>query len=420
MKSLSTLLQINSCVNCGSTGRIAHEIGQTVIDNGGESWIAYGRSMRKSTSHLIRIGDSIDVYSHALLTRLFDRNGCGSKRATIKFVQEIAQINPDIVHLHNIHGYYLNYKILFDYLSTSKVQVVWTLHDCWPFTGHCAYFSLAGCDRWKTGCHDCPQAYEYPASWFRDNSRQNYQLKKSLFLGLRERLTLVPVSNWLSDLLGSSFLADIPRQVIHNGIDLSAFNVQNTESIRQKYDLGDKMIILGVASPWSYRKGLADFIKLRAELSEESYVIVLVGLTHNQIRSLPAGILSISRTQSVQELAAFYSAADVFVNPTYEDNYPTVNLEAMACGTPVVTYRTGGSPEAVTPETGIVVEQGDLIGLANAIRIIANRGKSVYGQACRIHAERYFDKQQCFMDYIYLYNNILSRLRGGGNSMVYR
>ncbi|MEG2061872.1 MAG: glycosyltransferase [Alistipes sp.] len=404
---MPTLLQINSCVNAGSTGRIAEEIGQLAIAAGWKSYIAYGRTGRESVSQLIRIGDKRTVCEHAVETRILDNHGFSSRDATRKLIAQIKEIRPDIIHLHNIHGYYINIELLFNYLAVANTPVVWTLHDCWSFTGHCAHFDYAGCDKWRTGCFDCPQKTSYPASFLLDNSRCNYLLKKQLFTSVKN-MTIVPVSQWLGGLVRQSFLAEYPIQVIHNGVDLSAFYPKDTTAIRRKYSLSNKFMLLGVASSWSKRKGLYDYCKLRTLLSDE-YQIVLVGLTSKQIKDLPLGIIGIQRTESVDELAEVYSVADVFINYTYEDTFPTVNLEALACGTPIITYRTGGSPEAIDSATGIVVEKGNVEASIAAIQEVKSKGKSAYSIACRKRAEMCYNKEERYAEYMDLYEKMLKQ-----------
>ena len=277
---MKKLLQINSVVNSGSTGRIAEEIGQTAIAAGWESYIAYGRNNRPSQSKLIKIGSDLDIKMHGLQTRLFDRHGLGSKSATQELVEKIEKIKPDIIHLHNIHGYYINIEILFKYLQNTNIPVVWTFHDCWPITGHCSYFSFVGCDKWKTQCFSCPQKTDYPASWFIDRSEKNFNLKKKLFTSL-PNVTLVPVSKWLYGILEESFLQNYPLKVIHNGINTEVFRPSTGDAFRAKHHFDNKFILLGVASVWSPRKGLKDFIALSKVLNND-FQIVLVGLTRKR------------------------------------------------------------------------------------------------------------------------------------------
>lgn len=404
---MKTLLQINTVVNSGSTGRITEEIGLYAISEKWESYIAYGRNERPSKSKLIRIGSNWDVKMHGLQSRLFDRHGLASKTATTELIQQINKINPDIIHLHNIHGYYLNYIILFNYLKVANKPTVWTLHDCWPITGHCTYFSYVGCEKWKTECYSCPQKKEYPASWLIDRSKENYRQKKSMFMNL-SNLTLIPVSNWLSEILKDSFLQKFPTKIIHNGIDTNVFKPAKGIKFRFKHNLQDNFILLGVASIWESRKGLKDFIEL-SQLLNNQFQIVLVGLNRKQIDQLPDNIIGIERTESVEELVELYTNSDVFVNPTYEDNFPTTNLEALACGTPVISYKTGGSPEAIDQATGIVVEQGDINGLINAINQIKDKGKKYYTYECVSRAHRLYRKEDRYKEYTELYEELLKK-----------
>ena len=333
---------------------------------------------------------------------LFDRHGLGSTSATWKLIREIEWIRPDIIHLHNIHGYYLNYPILFQYLSEMKTPVVWTLHDCWPITGHCAFFTYADCDRWKNGCHHCPCQKNYPTSLLMDRSETNYEQKRRSFTSL-SNLTLVPVSEWLDGLLDESFLKDVPRRCIHNGIDTDVFHADSSFS---SFCQGKK-VVLGVSNMWEPRKGMKDFLALRSLLSSD-YVIVLIGLSKKQIYSLPEGIIGIERTDNLQQLVHYYSRADVFVNPTYEDNFPTTNLEALSCGTPVVTYRTGGSPEAVDEETGVVVPCGDVNSLAENIEAICCAPyPETRSERCRQRVTENFCKSDRYQEYLALYNSLL-------------
>lgn len=396
---MKRLLQINVTANWGSTGRIAEKIGQLALDAGWESYVAYGRHYTPSKSRLIKIGGRCDFAYHLLQSRLFDRHGLASKSATLKLIATIRQIKPSVIHLHNIHGYYLNYQLLFDYLRGCGVPVVWTLHDCWAFTGHCAFFDMPKCNKWTECCHDCPALCKYPQSLFIDRSRQNFKLKKECFTSL-SNLTLVPVSDWLNALVGKSFLCKHSKTVIKNGINVNVFKPAEKQ-------LEDELVhIIGVASRWTQRKGFSDFFKLRNLLGDK-YEITLVGLSKQQIRDLPDGINGKERTNSIDELAKLYSRADMFVNPTYEDNYPTTNLEAIACGTPVITYNTGGSPEVVDAHIGLVVPVGDVQALAGAIKTLGHKsGLTV--ERCRAKAVSNFDEVTSFSTYFNLYKKLIS------------
>lgn len=400
------LLQIAVEGNRGSTGTIAEAIGLLLIQEGWESYIAHGRFPRPSKSQLIRIGSDFDVLIHGLETRLFDRHCMGSRKATRKLVSQIRDIKPDIIHLHHLHGYYINTKILFDYLSSTNIPVIWTFHDCWSFTGHCTHFEYVGCEKWKIECYNCEQKNEYPKSLVFDRSRQNFLDKKTIFNSIKN-LTIVPVSNWLESKVKESFLSDFPCKVIKNGIDLNIFYPKKSKnSINDLYNLNNRFIILGVASTWGKRKGLQDFIELNTYLNNNEFVIVLVGLSKTQIKVIPNSIVGIHRTDNVSQLADLYSAADVFINPTFEDSYPTTNLESLSCGTPVITYKTGGSVESVCEATGIIVDKGNTLGLLDAVNLIRKKGKDYYKINCRKFAEANFNNKVKFNDYIKLYKDI--------------
>ncbi|MCT4223075.1 glycosyltransferase [Elizabethkingia anophelis] len=402
------VFQISSEVNSGSVGRVAEQIGEEVLHEGWDSYIAYARDNQPSKSHTIRIGNQLDLIQHGVLTRITDRHGFGSKNATKKLIEDIKRINPDIIQLQHLHGYYINIELLFDYLSKINIPVVWTFHDCWSFTGHCAHYEYINCSKWLTQCEKCPQKHEYPKSSLFDNSFQNYLDKKRLFNSI-SKLTIVPVSNWLEGEVKKSFLKEYNCMVIQNGIDLDRFTINNrvnSSNVKKKLNAENKFVILGVANPWNEKKGLNYFIEISRKLSLD-YKIILVGLNKSQIEKLPSNILGLEKTESIKELAELYSASDVFLNPTLEDSFPTTNLESLACGTPVITFKSGGSPEAIDSKTGIIVEKGDLNGLKNAIYEIQLKGKEYYQKACRERAELYFDKNKCFSKYIELYKEIL-------------
>lgn len=401
------ILQIVVEGNTGSTGTIAEAIGCLARNYGWESYIAHGRFPRSSESEIIKIGSNFDVIMHGIETRLLDRHGLGSRRSTNKLIYQIEKIKPDIIHLHHLHGYYINIDILFKYLSKTNIQVVWTFHDCWSFTGHCCYFDYVGCEKWKVECDNCPQKKVYPASLLIDRSRNNYMLKKRLFTSV-QKLTIVTVSRWLEELVKQSFFSSSDIVTIHNGVDLNIFKpYENSEATKFKYNVKNKFLILGVASPWVKRKGLSDFIEISKYLKPDE-VVILVGLKKNEIEKMPINIIGLLKTENKQQLAYLYSAADVFVNPTLEDNFPTTNIEALACGTPVITYDTGGSPEAVTNDTGIVVEKGSIKGLLEAIEKVRLREKKQFTKFCRERAVDKYSKDKQFLKYFELYSNLLN------------
>ena len=400
------ILQINTTVNSGSTGRIAEDIGKVLMANGHESYIAYGRGNQKSQSKLIKIGTQIDLYFHRLKTKLFDRHGFGSKKATKDLIVEIEKVNPDVIGLHNIHGYYINIEILFNFIAKKKIPVLWTFHDCWSFTGHCTFFDSIGCEKWKTQCEKCPKINSYPSSMGMDNSYYNYNTKKHLINQL-QHLKIITPSQWLRKLTLQSYLKKFPVACIHNGIDLSLFRpIENTIYLTKKLDLINKKVLLGVASIWDKRKGLEDFVKLSTNLPNE-YQIILIGLSDKQIKCMPKNIIGVKRTESITELAAYYSLAHVFVNPTYQDNFPTTNIEALACGTPVITYDTGGSPEAIDSETGEAIQKGEIQLLKQAIEKWCLTNSIELSKKCRKRAEILFNKEDRYLEYLEIYNKIL-------------
>lgn len=389
------LLIINVSINRGSTGKIAEQIGNKAQSHGWDCYVGYGNFNIGSKMQAYHISNKWYKRLHAIESRLFDNHGLSSRLTTKRFIKYIEKIQPDIIHIHNIHGYYINYKQLFEFFKSYGRPVVWTLHDGWSFTGHCAFFDYPKCEKWKSHCQECPCLKKYPSS-FRDRSYKNFELKKSLFSSL-ENLNLVPVSDWLGDQLSESYLKDVARITIHNGIDLGNFKPMPKKSTGE-------FNILGVSNVWEPRKGLPDFIKLRQMLPAE-YKITLVGLKEEQIKELPDGLTGITRTENQAALAKLYAESDVFVNPTYEDNFPTTNIEALACGTPVITYKTGGSPEAIDEKTGVVVEQGDVKQLAAAI--MQMRKNPLCSEDCVNRAHELFDKDKCFEKYIELYNSLL-------------
>lgn len=417
---MKRLLQINPVIRTNtSTGRIMQEIGDLAMRSGWESYIAYSRGrdgIRECKSKIIPIGSRLSVALHGLQTRLLDSHGLASRLATRRFIRRIEELKPDIIHIHNIHGYFLNYRILFDYLSSSGIPVIWTIHDCWLYTGHCYYYSYAGCDRWKDACGHCPQRTKFPASWLIDRSRRNFNDKRRAFTSMpKDKLTIVPVSQWIREEMASSFLKGYEFKVIHNGIDLDVFAPQGEGDVRGRYGIGSRRIILGVASIWLKEKGIGDFMKL-ARLISDDEVIVLVGLAQDALgkalkeygaEDIRNRIIAVRRTENVHQLAELYSAADVFVNPTWQDNYPTVNLESIACGTPVITYRTGGSIEAISEGTGIIVAQGDVRGIYEAAHKIMAGDRDSYRSRCRTYAEEHFRKEDRYADYIKLYGDLL-------------
>lgn len=393
------IFQINGGV-FGSTGKIMFGIADAAQAQGHEvlcaSAVTSTNRNRQPDHPYIKIGSYYGRCLNVLLARITGMEGCFAVLPTLRLLRSMKEFSPDVVHLHSIHNSYLNIPLLFWFLKKHRVQVVWTLHDCWAMTGHCPHFDMIGCDRWKTECHNCPQYRQYPKSCI-DNARFMHRWKKKWFLGM-ENLTVVTPSNWLAGIVKQSYLGGYPVRVIPNGIDLSVFHPVESD-FRTRYGCEDKHIVLGVAFGWNKAKGLDVFWELARRL-DDSYQIVLVGTDAEVEKQLPENIIAIRRTQNQQELAQIYTAADVFVNPTRQDTYPTVNMEAIACGTPVITFRTGGSPEMVPESCGIVVDASDCDMLIRAIK----DAEVLCAQNIQQCAERYEEKQQ-YRKYLEIYSS---------------
>lgn len=400
------IVQINGGAK-GSTGKIMMGIAEVARAQGHEVMCASpitttNRDAGEDCGYY-RIGTFNSRRLNVALARITGFNGCFAWFETYKLLKKIDEFKPDIIHLHNLHDSYINLPMLFSYIKKHNVPTVWTLHDCWAFTGQCPHFTIVKCDKWKVGCHNCPQYKEYPASLY-DNTKKMWQLKKKWFTGVKN-MTIVTPSEWLAGLAKESYLKEYPIQVINNGIDLDVFKPTHS-NFREQYGIpGDKYIVLGVSFAWGYRKGLDCFVEM-AEKIGERYQIVLVGTDDEIDKNLPQNIISIHRTQNQKELAEIYSAADVFAMPTREENYPTVNMEAIACGTPVVTFDTGGSPEMLDDKTGIVVEANDIEATKKAIKDICEK-KKCNDEEYIVAYSKNFDMKKRFAEYIELYANVL-------------
>lgn len=400
------IVQINGGAK-GSTGKIMMGIAEVARAQGHEVMCASpitttNRDAGEDCGYY-RIGTFNSRRVNVALARITGFNGCFAWFETYKLLKKIDEFKPDIIHLHNLHDSYINLPMLFSYIKKHNVPTVWTLHDCWAFTGQCPYFTIVKCDKWKVGCHNCPQYKEYPASLY-DNTKKMWQLKKKWFTGVKN-MTIVTPSEWLAGLARESYLKQYPIEVINNGIDLNVFKPTHS-NFRERYEIpAEKHIILGVSFAWGYRKGLDCFVEIAEKLGEQ-YQIVLVGTDDEIDKNLPHNIISIHRTQNQKELAEVYSAADVFVMPTREENYPTVNMEAIACGTPVVTFDTGGSPEMLDDKTGIVVEANDIEATKKAIKDICEKKKCNDEEYIVAYSKK-SDMKKRFAEYIELYANVL-------------
>ena len=404
------VFQINA-VPYGSTGRIMFQIAQLLEQKGHQALCTTGFTWKKCTcrQHFIT-SNLLEKTWHMTMARLTGLNGCFSVMATRRLLRRMEAFAPDVIHLHNLHCWYINLPMLFRYIKKHNIPVVWTFHDCWPITGHCPHFALTGCDKWKTGCRNCSSYRHYPQCLF-DDSRAMWHRKKKWFTGVRQ-LTVVAPSQWLGALVKQSYLRDYPVQVIHNGIDLEVFRPTDS-NFRQRYACQDCFLLLGVAFDWSNAKGLDVFIELSKRLPED-FRIVLVGTNREIDKLLPERIISIHRTASLRELAQIYTAADLLVNPTREEVFGLVNAEALACGTPVLTFRTGGSPEVPDDTCGSVVEVGDTDALEKEILRIAKQQPYSPEACCRRASE--FNKNDRFEEYVALYQKLVEKHTAGSCS----
>lgn len=397
------IVQINATQNSGSTGKIAEQIGELIQSNGWESYIVSGRGQMPTSSKSIRINSRLEVLLHIFIKHFAALDGRGSICATKRLVKQLKQIQPDLIHLHVIHESYINYPILFEYLHEEKIPVVWTFHDCWAFTGHCSHFDFIKCDKWKTKCYNCPASKNINKIEFFIAAKSNFRLKKNAFTSV-PKMTICPVSHWLGNLVKESFLSKYNVCIIHNGIDLDVFKPRKS-SLRETLSIGNKFVVLGVANGWGKRKGYDDFIEIATRCPK--WVFIMVGNRNGLSDNVPQNIITVPFTSGQIELSEYYSISNVFLNTTYEDTYPTVNLESIACGTPVLTYKTGGSPESVTEDTGIVIPQGNVSAAIEALALFENKDKEAYSAKCRKYAEDNFSNKEKFQQYIELYKELL-------------
>lgn len=398
---MKVLFLHSQCEN-GGISRIVFSICDLLKQNDSEGKFAFSRGFipAEHKDECFMFGKKSEIARHVMLTRLFDKHAYGSKQATKELFEWIDSYQPDIIHINNVHGYYLNMRMFFNYLIRTNIPVVWTLHDCWAITGHCSHFEYAKCDKWKVKCEKCQHISTYPKSILFDNSCKNYEEKKKIYEGMKN-ITIVTPSVWLKDLVNQSILSDKKCIVINNGIDLESFHYI-TSDLKEEKGFNNKKIFLAVASVWTAKKGYDDLIKLAKKIDKSKEQIVVVGVNETQKNELQKhGIFAVTHTKSVSELASWYSIADVFINLTYEDTFPTVNIESLACGTPVVTYKTGGSPEIIDDECGAVVEKGNVDLLYTAAKQIDSSR-----EACRKRALK-FDRNERFLEYINLYKTIL-------------
>ena len=391
---------INSVAGFGSTGRLVSTL--SMMDEV-DGKVYYGRKKDSSNAISMRFTGDIGNVTHAIGTYFFDDHGFHNAMETKRMLKDLDEFNPDIVHLHNLHGYYVHVGVLFDYLKRKNKKVIWTLHDCWSFTGHCAHYDGIGCDKWKDKCYDCPITNEYPFSWNKHNVTKNFERKKEVFTSIKDNLTIVTPSYWLEEQVKQSFLKECNVMTIHNGINLNDFKYTES-SFRKKYHLEDSFIVLAVASVWDTTKGIEDLKELANSLPENIKLVVVGGTLSSNTTSIE-NALCIPRTNTVKELCEIYSASDAFINLTKQDTFPTVNIEALACGLPVITYKTGGSPEILTDKTGIVVEKNNIEKMKEVLIELA-KNNSFKKEDC-IEVASHYSLDKMYESYLGLYKKVM-------------
>lgn len=401
------IVQIN-VASYGSTGRIMYQIQEKSIEEGYDAESFFGRgNIPEGKGLYTKLADNISVAWHGINARFFDKMGHSSVFNTNRLVRILKQKKPDIVHLHNLHGYYINLKILFKYLKESGVRVVWTMHDCWPVTGGCAYFLECGCDKWKESCYSCSQTGVYPKRYI-DKSSREYEFKKKIFTSLNN-LTITTPSEWLAEIVSQSFMKDYPVRVVHNGIDVDLFRPFSQDINKKTRDwMGipeNGKMILGVANVWDERKRLSSMLKLALDLKDKNVKVVIVGLSEKQKASLPKGVIGITRTQNQEQLARIYSAADVFVSTSVEESFSLVVGEAMACGIPIVCVDGGGCRELISDKVGIVVPRDDRDALKEAVVRMLNDSRN-YTEDCRQRCVENYSCQSMVEGYMNVYREI--------------
>lgn len=400
------ILYINTTYLQGGAARIARSLAQEVQRHGHEVLFLYGRGISDGSVPSIRIETTAESAYYALNCRIFDNDGLCAVVPTKRIIRKIEEFNPDLVHIHNMHGYYLEVRKLFDYLHKRRIPVVWTLHDFWGVTGHCVHFLEAKCECWKYGtCKACPEKGSYPASKLLDASGRNFKIKKQVFNKIKNIAYVTP-SKWMKQVLSGSFLDSDKIHAIPNGIYLGEVTV-NDFDLRSMYGLTEKKIILGVANGWEKGKGLDVFLNLSKHI-DANYHIVLVGFKDNVPEDLPSNVLGLKRTESFSKLAAWYETADVFLNASKQETFGLVSVEAMAYGTPVVAFDVCANREIIINETGKVIESEKE--LVDAIESICNEDANTYADSCRRQASL-FSVERMTNDYLDLYSRLLGKGR---------
>ncbi len=401
------LLQINSHSTYGAVGKLTEQLGRVASEQGWDTYLAAGkRHSRPSAQKTLSFDCVLSEYLHYLISLLFDAQGRGlaSYVETKLLIRKIKKLDPDIIHIHQIHGSYINYQILLKYLAKTRAKIVFTLHDCWYYTGHCTHYDYHGCMKWKDGCHDCTQLHEYPRSLFRDSSKKNYSLKKELFTSI-SNATFITVSKWLEGEARRSFLKNLDIRTIYNGVDLNVFRFNPNTNLKLHDD--SKYVLLGISNGWDKMKGLDDYFKLREMLPNE-YKIILIGVIYGQEKNFPKGVIGVPRTANVQTLVEYYSECDIVMNLSYQESMGMTTVEGMACGKPSIVYDRTASPELVDEETGFVVKAGDIQEVVDAVISICEGKSSCNPISCRKRAELFYNKDIQYQKYIELYKELIN------------
>jgi glycosyltransferase involved in cell wall biosynthesis len=398
------ILQINLVNGSKSTGRTTIELTDYLNSNGHQAYVACSFGLGKDYEY--QIGTSIGKRLHSLFSRIFGNQGYYSKFSTSKLIKYIDELKPDVVHLRNLHGNYINLNILFDYISRKNLPTVITLHDTWFYTGKCCFYTEANCFKWQKECGNCPQLRRDNPSWFVDKTKSNLLDKKNWLKNI-PRLAVIGVSDWITDESRKSILksANIIYR-IYNWIDLDEFQPVESFGLRSSLGLEEQFIIIGVASKWGERKGLSSFIELSQMISDKMKII-LIGKIEDKF-TLPSNIISIPETHSKKELAQYYSLADVFITFSKEESFGKVTAEALACGTPAIVYDSTANSEIVSEECGYVVDSGNIKKVVEKIKEIELRGKKVYSDNCRKFVTKNFNKEDRIKDYLEIYNKIIN------------